>query len=320
MITFDKRLELLEALVIAVKQINTDELNEELDFVEFYDIPYVKELVNKINIEKYPEIIDYINNIKDCSKYTNMFLYFDDKFNLDEQFNLKPFEHKNAVEFVKIIKNIYEGERIEEVFIKYRNYLNNLERNFENNCKINFKEKLSQIYENINNLNFYTTISLLINGGFSSTKDNNVYYVKGIKVQNNSIIFNEYTIVCLYHEYSHFFVNKIIDKYFDKINNLDILYDECIKNGLPQTYQNKKTILYEYFVRANSMILSENEISNEEYKEDIEWFKEIGFIRIEEIINLIKSGLINNLKFEDIFSTIFINYFNELNLKNNKIL
>ena len=320
MITIDKRLEFLEAIVIAAKQINTNELNEELDFVEFYDIPYVKELINKINIRKYTEIVDYINDIKDCGMYTNMFLFFDNKFNLNQKINFEPFQHKNIVEFAKIIKNIYEEEHIEEIFIKYRNYLNNLERNFENNYKINFKEKLNQIYGNVDNINFSTVISLLINGGFSSNKDNNVYYVQGLKVQNDNINFNEYTIVCHYHEYSHFFVNKIIDKYFNNINNLDILYDESIKNGLPKTYQNKKTLLYEYFVRANSMILSENEISNEEYKEDIDWYKEIGFIRIEEIINLIKSGLINNLKFEDIFSTIFINYFNELNLKNNKIL
>lgn len=67
------------------------------------------------------------------------------------------------------------------------------------------------------------------------------------------------------------------------------------------------------------MILSENEISSKEYKEDIEWFKEIGFIRIEEIINLIKSELTNNQKFEDIFCNKVINYFDEL-IKNKLIV
>ena len=79
---------------------------------------------------------------------------------------------------------------------------------------------------------------------------------------------------------------KLIEK-----NIMVIAFDfpahgESKENGKKFRVENKKTILYEYFVRANSMILSENEISNEEYKEDIEWFKEIGFIRIEEIINI----------------------------------
>lgn len=44
LVKIDKRLELLEALVIAVKQFdnNNIELNAALDFVEYYNIPYFK--------------------------------------------------------------------------------------------------------------------------------------------------------------------------------------------------------------------------------------------------------------------------------------
>lgn len=47
LVKIDKRLELLEALIIAVKQFddNNIELNADLDFVEYYNIPYVKELI-----------------------------------------------------------------------------------------------------------------------------------------------------------------------------------------------------------------------------------------------------------------------------------
>ena len=314
MVKFDKRLDFLQALVIAVKQINSSDLNEELDWVEYYDIPYIKELVNGINIKKYLEIVDFINDIADCGYYTNLFLYFDDNFNLNEELWFKPFNQKDVLKFAELIKKIYENEKIEEIFIKYENYLNNLAKKFKNNLNIDFKEKLNEMYDLYDQIHFSINISLLINGGFSAHRENNISYIKGIKVKTNleDIIFSEYIIICLFHEFSHFFVNKIIDKYFDNIYNLDILYSEAVDNGLPKVYQNKKTLLYEYFVRANSQILSEDLISKKEYDETIEWYKEIGFVRIEEIISIIKNGLETGKKFEVIFNTLCIEYLNNL--------
>lgn len=310
----DKRLEFLEALVIASKQINDTVHNEELDFVKYYDIPYVKELVNSIKIQKYPEVVDYINDINDCGYYTNLFLYLNENFEIIENPNFQIFEHKSVSEFVKTIKNIYESENIEGVFGKYENFLNNLSNNFNYKYNIDFTENLRGMYGPVNDMHFATNISLLINGGFSSKKDNAVSYVRGIKVNSNNIediVFSEYTIVCLYHEYSHYFVNQIIDKYFEEISNLDILYNESLINGLPKTYQNKKTLLYEYFVRANSLILSENQISANEYAENINWYKELGFIRIEEMIEIIKKGLKEGLYFNNIFEYYVIPYFED---------
>lgn len=311
----DKRIEFLEALVIACEQINDNVNNDELDFVEYHNIPYVKELVSSINIQKYPEIIDYIYDINDCGYYTNLFLYLNENFELIDNPDFQVFEHKSVFDFIKIIRNIYKNEDITSVFQKYGNFFNKLSNNFNNKYNIDFKEKLSEMYGPVDDIKFMTKISLLINGGFSSIKDNAVSYVRGINVNSNNIediVFCEYTIVCMYHEYSHYFVNQIVDKYFEEINNLDILYDESLTNGLPMTYQNKKTLLYEYFVRANSLILSQNQISDDEYAENIDWYKELGFIRIEEIIEIIKKGLKDGLHFNDIFEYYAIPYFNDL--------
>ena len=320
MVIIDKRLELLEAIVIAVKITSDNCLSEELDFVEYYDIPYVRELVNQIHIEKYPELYEYINDMKDCGYYTNLFLFFDERFNFNPDFDLDLFENKDVLDFAKIVKQIYEHEQIEKIFIKYEDYLNNLIEKFKSKYKINFEESLSEMYGKISDINFSIVISLLINGGFYSHDENNVSYVKGIKVKDNNddIVFSEYVIVCLFHEYSHYFVNEIIDKYFSKMNNLEILYYESLTNGLPNTYHDEKTLLYEYFVRANSLLLSEKYISKTEYIEVIDWYKEIGFIRIEEIIELIRYGLEQDQKFEDIFKNLIINYFINLNVKKNK--
>ena len=313
-ISIDKRLEFIQALVLAVKQVNTPEQNEELDWVEYPDIPYVRELINKINIKKYPELIKFINDITDCGCYTNLFLFFDENFNLNNcDRMLSPFNNKEILKFGKLVKMIYDGEKIEEVFRKYNSYLESFLQEFENNNKVYFSEKLKSIYE-IYDINFSCNISLLINGGFSAERENNVVYVRGVK--NTS--FNEYFIICLFHEYSHFFVNKIINKYLYKLNNIDGLFKESINNGLPKCYQNENTLLYEYFVRANSLILAENMVSKLEYDECIEWYKEIGFIRIEEIIDIIKIGIQNNLKFEEIYRNLCTDYINSINFKKSK--
>ena len=51
---FDKRIELLEGLALAVKlkdKTITKEEVEDIDFVEYNDIPYVNELLEKIDEE-----------------------------------------------------------------------------------------------------------------------------------------------------------------------------------------------------------------------------------------------------------------------------
>lgn len=317
MAKIDKRLELLEALVIAVKQLNNNniELNDELDFVEYYNIPYVKELIKKINIDKYPDIIEYITDIADCGYYTNLFLYFDNEFNLNPNFNFKPFRKKDTMKFGNLVKQIYEQENIESVFKKYCDFFSQLETEYQKQINIDFKKQLKKVYLNVDNIDFLVIISLLINGGFSATNQKIVAYVKGIKLNCKfKLDFNEYDIVCLFHEYSHYFVNQIVDKYYNEINNIDLLFNESVKNGLPKTYQNKKTVLYEYFVRALSLILSYNLISKKEYDADIEWFKEIGFIRVEGLIKVIQNGIKSNLMFDEIFKTLILDYLNNLKL------
>ena len=72
---FDKRIELLEGLALAVKlkdKTVSKEAAESIDFVEYNDIPYVNELLGKIDVEKYSELKKYILDIKDCAYYTNL--------------------------------------------------------------------------------------------------------------------------------------------------------------------------------------------------------------------------------------------------------
>ena len=130
---FDKRLELLEAFVIAVKQKNNNDINEELDFVESPNNSYANELISKIDLNKYQELTQYIYDISDCSYYTNLFLYFDDDFNFNDKCKLKAFDKKDVEEFANLVKKIYENENLKELFYKFSLFLSNIENDYLNN-------------------------------------------------------------------------------------------------------------------------------------------------------------------------------------------
>ncbi len=313
---FDVRLEFIEALVLAVRQLSNDLDKEELDFVENQDILYVKELVENINIQKYPELVSFICDIKDCGYYTNLFLFFDEQFNFDNNCKLKVFKKKKLSDFATLVKKIYEDEKIVKIFKKYHLFFENIEKQYNNIYKFDIetiKKEFSTAFDVPKNIEFINNISFLINGGFSSSNNKTISYVKGIKYDKSNVIEkNEYTIVCMYHEYLHFFINPIIDKYYSRIININKLYEESLNNGLPKTYQNKKTVLYEYFVRSLSIVFAKTKVSEYEIKEDIKWYKEIGFIRVEEIIDIIEKYMENNMKFEKILIGPINQYLNEI--------
>lgn len=316
---FDKRLDVLEAIIIAVKLYVGNIDNEELDFVEYPNIPYVRDLVRKIDVQKYPELIDYVKDIVDCAHYTNLYLYFDNSFNFNADVAKSVFETKKCDSFARLVRKIYFNENIEEVFSKYHDYLEQYEREYLNlhnfDCE-KTRKAFSTLFDVPENTQFLYNISLLINGGFSANKENKTCYVKGIgnNIEANKEK-NEYITVCLYHEFAHYFVNPLVDEFFTDEAVVEKLYNESIENGLPNTYsQNKLTVVYEYFVRALSIIFSKKEVSDKEIEEDIDWFKSTGFIRIEEIINFIEFGININENFKN----ILLDYMEMLKTKFNK--
>ena len=76
-----------------------------------------------------------------------------------------------------------------------------------------------------------------------------------------------------------------------------------------------RLILYEYFVRAASVVMSEKWISQEEMQPDFLWFKKIGFIRTEEITDIIRENLFNYSSFEELYINVLIPYLNSFTKK-----
>lgn len=162
--------------------------------------------------------------------------------------------------------------------------------------------------------------SIFMNGGFSSTIGNHVYCTRGIKYKDGEFFVNRrYNFISINHEFAHHFINPIVDKYYDKVSDYDYLFKEAKANGLPGDYSGmNKTILYEYFVRAASVVMSEKWISPEEMQPDFLWFKKIGFIRTEEITDIIRENLFNYSSFEELYINVLIPYLNSFTRKNNE--
>lgn len=312
-VKIDKRLEIIEAIVVAYKLIY-DTNNEELDFTEYPNVPYVKKLVDKINIKKYPEINKFINDDDfECGKYTELHLYFDENMNYDDSCK-NVFSIGSNKEFADIVKKIYDNENLEEVFTRYKDYFNDIVNYFKEYPNISLDE-MKKFYNASEDINYHKTVSVLINGGFSSSKDNNVTYVKGIKA-NNPYLNYPYYVMCMFHEYSHYFVNSLVDKYKDRFENIDILKKESLENGLPSLYQ-ESSLLYEYFVRTNTLVLSEPFVDKEEIDLDLEWYSEIGFHRTADLFEIIKENRNKYSNYEKIFINVLISYMNKVskNLK-----
>lgn len=313
---FDKRIELLEALALAVKLKDksiTIEEAEGIDFVEYNDLPYVNELLEKIDLKKYPELTSYVLDINDCSVYTELHLYFDDEFNYEGNCKVKAFSSKNISDFANLVKKIYDTENIEQIFVKYNPFLTKISRVYNDLYKFDkqkVREEYSLLFDVPENVAFDYKITMLANGGFSSSDDHGVFWVKGIG-EDLSILEHkrESIIVNLYHEYAHYFVNPTVDKNFELIPNKEYLFQEAIENGLPKVYQNINSMFCEYFVRAISVIYAKDKTSSKNIETGINWFKDIGFVRVEDIIAIIENGMKNSKSFEDILKTDLCQYF-----------
>ena len=313
---FDKRIELLEALALAVKlkdKAITKEEAEDIDFVEYNDLPYVNELLEKIDLKKYPELKSYILDNENCGSYTNLYLCFDNEFNYKGNCEPDTFSTKNANDFAALVKKIYDAENIEQVFQKYSSFLIKISSLFNNLYQFNepkVKNEFSLLFNVPENVAFDYKITMLANSGFSSSDDHGVFWVKGIG-EDLSILEHkrESIIVNLYHEYAHYFVNPTVDKNFELIPNKEYLFQEAIENGLPKVYQNINSMFCEYFVRTISVIYAKDKTSSKNIETGINWFKDIGFVRSEDIIAIIENGMKNSKSFEDILKTDLCQYF-----------
>lgn len=167
--------------------------------------------------------------------------------------------------------------------------------------------------------------SILMNGGFGpSDKEGNLYYIRRFQYNEKEKRFEQdipYLVECLFHEFSHPFVNLLVnllvDKYFHLFSNIDDLFLEAKQFDLPLCYCNQKTLLYEYFVRANAFILKLHYYPNAQIST---YMKNHGFIYLDEIVSHTLEHKKDYDSYEAFFEESLIPFINQMPLRDSKNL
>lgn len=314
--TIDKRIDFIHALVCSYVIKNNFKNQDDFDWVEFPDTKYFHALINKIDWGKYPELEWYLLCIKGCDAYNQLAYLFDEDFNIKYEDIKKvrnPFNNLELRPFLELVRKIYLSFDMSKVIDENSSELKAQQEAIET-LPINYNSSyVKNFFGKNDNMKFHIVGSIFINGGFSSTIGDDLYCTRMIKFAENHFFINKrYNFISINHEFAHHYVNPVVDKYFRIVSDNPYIYEEALANGLPKTYGNFKTVLYEYFVRAVSIVLSEKWLSIEEMQPDIDWFKEIGFVRIEEIIEIIKAKRQNYVSFEELYVKEFIPYLKNL--------
>ena len=92
----------------------------------------------------------------------------------------------------------------------------------------------------------------------------------------------------IWHEFGHSFVNSATDKYSDKVESLNKLFEPIKENMSRQAYSEWKICVYEHIIRAVVVRLFELNFGFQESKSILDNELGRGFIYIEPLIEKLK--------------------------------
>ena len=320
-IGFDKRLELIYGLVYCVdKDMNHTLLPglfvEELPTYcrEFYEL--YRENISK---DLFQYIKDYGMN-GDWNQPAIIALSMDENYNIvnnDFLFNQVVMKNKNfdRVKLEKVLKEFVLKSNYDNFFDKHTNFYNKIVNSY--------KESMSKYKEFDENfiLDFYGyrlgNLSIKLYNFTSGSQGlligQNQYYVQrvdNIGKDENNFIFKP-KLITLIHEFSHPYINPLVDKYLKNIS-FSSIYQETKEFGLPKAYtelttENNYQILKEYLVRTISIYLGSQYLDEQQIKIEIKKQMDNGFVRICEFVKLFEDKK-NYSNFESFFKEKIVNY------------
>ena len=289
------------------------------DFIEYFADDYSKyasKMYDIIDFEKYPNLLKWAMVILSQGEdlIPTLALKLDENFDEKENFKYydmyeKFFTKSNYKEFYQTLKDFVENENYLEFyrsnFGEYHKMIEESSSYYPDNMDIRDIEK----FYNSEPINYSVIYSIFFNGGFGIPDDESLVCFKGLWIDKDDKYYESIKeTINLYHEYSHPIINPLVDKYWDSFENTDEFLEYSIENGLHPAYQGKEeTLYYEYFVRAMSYIMASK---YEDEKEELEDYKKMGFVKLEEIINFINDNFKIGDHFEEFFATKLIPYTN----------
>lgn len=101
------------------------------------------------------------------------------------------------------------------------------------------------------------------------------------------------------HEFGHSFVNPLMVKYHNEIENLkEKYYTESLKKtGENEGYSEWKYVFNELLIRATTIRITEKNFGTEKAKELLDYEKSIGFSLVENIVGILKEYENNKNKY-----------------------
>lgn len=315
-IIVDKKLELMLAILAVYLKKHPSE-KEKLDFIETPPVDYLDELELIFGSTDYEKLVEKILKFEDESTCVELALSLDDKYELDENRAQleKLSKYLGGVDlesFLEELKTFAQKIKWDDFFNDHTSFYVSLLSKF---CDFPKELDLSDIqrFYGKKSTSYNYIPSILMNGGFGfSDKLDNLYYIRGIVWHQEKKEFyydKEYLLECLFHEFSHPFINPLVDKYISSFINLDKLYRFSLEHMLPKTYSNMRILLYEYFVRVNANILTRKYYQNARFSD---WILEHGFPFLLEIMDHTIEKMPNYKNYEEFFIEDMIPFINDL--------
>ena len=274
-------------------------------------------------IKLFDEITLKYNFMKDS--LVHMFLELDNKLKIDKlsDYTLKQLNYDNKIyEFINMIPDFAQEIGFSKYYKDNEKFYTKCIDSISNNINnVNFSKFLSDYFGYINKRLIINAIPFNSYSCYSTQTDYEVYSSLGItQLSKSEDLYSTWELnkgdmiqICN-HEFCHSYINPLTEKYdLSEITTFDNIREQMEQFG----YDDIGTIINEHVVRAVEIrAIKLLNLGEEKYVNTISKYKNIGFIYIEQIIELLKYYEENREKYNT-FDMFYINIIEFIKQKSN---
>jgi hypothetical protein len=232
--------------------------------------------------------------------------------------------------FTQALRAFYKDTHFNEFYHENRKLYNQLITSVKDSIGNTDYPNLIENCYGVKQNSYIITISPLMHNGGLADNDQvkpNVYnihsYIGPQKLNGGAPVFDKRYLLqeLILHEFSHLFVNPIIDKYYSQLDKYSSLLKPIAADMLNHGYDNWKATLYEHFVRACTIRMAGKlfgkDVADKAIKVDVERNK---FIYLKDILPLLEKYESERDKYKtlDEFFPVFVEMFEKLSKQSNQ--
>lgn len=309
-VSIDPRMELLAAVQLIGNYDDKFHLMTKLDFsykedmknyFSKYSTHKIIKTFNKMSNEGFsfsrpPEVMLYLSNPQVLSKKKNF-----------GNFPVGGIETASLDKFISELQEFAEDSKFDKFYLKNKEfYIKVLERAVKSLEATNYISEIEQYY-GMNENSYNIIISPLFHpGGFGPKIKNengkyDIYSIQGpMSVETDIPVFGDKSEFreLVWHEFSHSFVNPIMEDYTIEINKYSKLFEPIAKQMTANAYGNWEGTVNEHIIRAVTSRLTLLHDGKTAYDTAIIIEKSRGFYYVEELANKLEEYENNRTKYK----------------------